>query len=288
MGVSCMATNCVCSYCFEEEIDQFQGNIIFKPIITNLISENDNPSEEERAFLVECENALKKAEERRANIADKFRDMLDKTGAGVLFNPTFERAIISFIIYLFEQIIISANFAFEEKDFSISNLISISRENKYFIEFNSGFIDYLKNQFHLGLDNINKIIEIQNSITNFVSTLYGIENIIKEQSEIIKKHIFKFQNFSKNISLVTKLKDSSDGIKFIINFLGEITSNLNKVAKQLSNPKKIALYFKIARDAAEKGIKDPKELVIAYSLGVNCGDPQRWEENMIYKDVLKY
>ena len=91
-----------------------------------------------------------------------------------------------------------------------------------------------------------------------------------------------------NISLVSKLKGSLDGLKFILNFLGEIISSLDKAIIQLNNPIKIALFIEIAKDAAEKFIRDPKELVIAYSLGVNCGDPQKWEDNMIYKEVLKY
>ena len=108
MGIT-YASNFLCPSCCNEDVNPYQGNIIFKPIATNLISENDNLSKEEKALLEKCENSLKKTEEKRVNIADKFRDMLDKTGAGVLFNPTFERAIISFIIYFFEQIIINVN-----------------------------------------------------------------------------------------------------------------------------------------------------------------------------------
>ena len=63
---------------------------------------------------------------------------------------------------------------------------------------------------------------------------------------------------------------------------------MNSAIKQLSNPKKINLFYKIAKDAVEKDIKDPKKLVIAYSLGVNCEYPEKWEENMVYKEVLKY
>ena len=56
------------------------------------------------------------------------------------------------------------------------------------------------------------------------------------------------------------------------------------------NPKKIELFFKIAQNAAERGIKDPKELVLIYSLGDNCGNVLNWEENIVYKkvEILKY
>ena len=38
-------------------------------------------------------------------IADKFKVMLEHTGACVLFKPTLERALTTYIIYLIEQII---------------------------------------------------------------------------------------------------------------------------------------------------------------------------------------
>ena len=44
-------------------------------------------------------------EEERLKIAEKFQDVLENTGACILRQPTLERAIISFIIYLFEQIV---------------------------------------------------------------------------------------------------------------------------------------------------------------------------------------
>ena len=294
MGATYMTTNCVCSYCLGEDINPYQGNIIFKPIITNLISENDNPSEEERVLLVECENSLKKAEEIRVNIADKFRDMLDKTGAGVLFNPTFERAIISFIIYFFEQICIYSkdkikNFDIEK--LNLTNFIKIDisgNVNNHFIEFNPEFINNLKTNFGFDMDKINELAEAKNTIINFLFTITKTGTVLSNQYENFMTILLNFKSFSNNISIISKLKDSLDGLKFILNFLGEIISSLDKARIQLNNPIKLALFIEIAKDAAEKFIRDPKELVIAYSLGVNCGDPQKWEDNMIYKEVLKY
>ena len=294
MGVSCMATNCACSYCLKEDVEQYQGNIIFKPIVTNIISENDNLSEEEKRILENWENLLKLAEEKRVIIADKFKDMLDKTGAGVLFNPTLERAIISFIIYFFEQIIIYSNGKIETfniEDFKLTNFIKIDikkKESNDIIKFNQEFIDNLKTNYNFDMDKIGELVEIKNTIINFLSTIGETKDFLEKQYETFRKYLCNFKCFSKNFRLVSKLTDSIDGIKFIINFFIEITSSLNSAIKQLSNPKKINLFYKIAKDAVEKDIKDPKKLVIAYSLGVNCEYPEKWEENMVYKEVLKY
>ena len=289
-----MATNCACSYCLKEDVEQYQGNIIFKPIVTNIISENDNLSEEEKNQLENFENSLKLAEEKRVIIADKFKDMLDKTGAGVLFNPTLERAIISFIIYFLEQMIIYSNGkieAFEKEDSKLTNFIKIDitkKESNDIIKFNQEFIDNLKTTYNFDMDKIGELVEIKNSIINFLSTIGETNDFLEKQYETFMKLLNNFKSLSQNFRLVSKLTDSIAGIKFIFNFFIEIISSSDSAIKQLSNPKKISLFFKIAKDAVEKNIKDPKELVIAYSLGVNCGEAQKWEENMVYKEVLKY
>ena len=58
--------------------------------------------------------------------------------------------------------------------------------------------------------------------------------------------------------------------------------------QQLQNPRKIELFFKIAQKAAEKDINDPKELVLIFSLGDNCGSITKYEENLGYKKVEIY
>ena len=288
MGVSCMAANCACSYCFGED-NQYQGNIIFQPIKTKIIQENDKFTEEEREVLEDCEKNLKESEEKREIIAEKFRDMLDNTGAGVLFQPSLERAIISFIIYFFEQIILCAKekqTAPDKNYFSKIKFIEITKESP-FVKFIPGFLDNLKTKYGFDMDMLEKLAKAQKSIINFLSTIFDTENVIKGQLDIFEKLIFKF---SRNWHLVYKLKDSIDGIKFVSNYFKELASSLVLAQNQLSNPKKIESFFKIAEDAAERGITDPKELVLIYSLGDNCGNPEKWKENMVYKKVviLKY
>ena len=93
-----------------------------------------------------------------------------------------------------------------------------------------------------------------------------------------------------NFRLVTKLTSTIKGIKFISNYYKEIISSILSVHGQLINPRKIDLFYRIAQDAANKNITDPKELVLIYSLGENCGSVSKWKENLCYKkvDVLKY
>lgn len=288
MGITCLATNCAGSYCLSRD-DQYQGNIIFKPISTKLIFEGDNYSLEEKQILEKCEELLMQSEEERAKIAEIFKDLLDTTGVGVLTKPTLERAIITYIIYLFEQIIMSAiskKVAFDKNDFAISNFITITK-NKPFISLNKDTLNNLKTKYGFDMHMKSSLSKAQKSIIDFLSTMTDTKIIVEKQYELIKGLLL---DFGKNIRLVPKLKDSLEGIKFIINYFSEMTSSLFSVQSQLINPKKIELFFKIAQNAAERGIKDPKELVLIYSLGDNCGNVLNWEENIVYKkvEILKY
>ena len=289
MGVTCIATNCAGSYfCCEE--DEYQGNIIFKPLEVNLMSQTDNPfSEEEQQILRKIENSLKQSEQERVKIADKFKDLLDYTGAGVLFKPTFERALISFIIYLFEQIFLCAkakNKEFNKKDFSITNFISKTNEIP-FIAFNPGAFDDLKANYEFDINKIDTLSKALRSIINFLNSFTETKKIISDQLKANKELL---NNLGNNFRLVTKLTSTIKGIKFISNYYSEIISSILSVQGQLIDPRKIDLFYRIAQDAANKNITDPKELVLIYSLGENCGSVSKWKENLCYKkvDVLKY
>ena len=50
------------------------------------------------------------------------------------------------------------------------------------------------------------------------------------------------------------------------------------------------MFLKIAENAAEENIKDPKKIALVYSFGDNCGNINNWMENMTYKEFypLKY
>ena len=286
MGLTCMAANCAGQYfcCANEE---YQGNIIFKSINTNLILEGEQFSEEEKRILERCENLLKQSEEERVKIADKFKDVLVNTGACILTKPTLERAVISFIIYLFEQIISCAKknrVEFDKNDFAITNFIKISKENP-FISFNQETMNNLKAKYGFDINNIESLSNSQKSLINFLATVIDTKNVIVKQYELVKGLIIDLRN---NLSLVKKVNQSLEGIKFIINYFSELTKSFFLAEQQLQNPRKIELFFKIAQKAAEKDINDPKELVLIFSLGDNCGSITKYEENLGYKKVEIY
>ena len=281
-----MAANCAGQYfCCGQ--DPYQGNIIFQSINTNLILEDEQFSEQEKQILERCENLLKQSEEERKKIADKFKDVLVNTGACILSKPTLERAIISFIIYFFEQIILSAKqkkVEFDKNDFAITNFISIKTEIP-FISFNQQSLDNLKAKYGFDMNMIDTLVNAQKSLIIFLSTITETKNVIVKQYELVKGLLFDLRN---NLSLTKKVTQSLEGIRFVLNYFSELTTSFMLAQGQLSNPRKLELFFMIAQNAAEKNITDPKEFVLIYSLGENCGSVTKWEENIGYKKVIIY
>lgn len=287
MGATCMAVNCAGSYlcCTAEE---YRGNIIFQQINSNLILEGEQYNEDDTRILERCEQLLKESEEERAKIADKFKDLLVDTGACVINKPTLERALLTYIIYLVEQIILCAKekkVAFDKKDFSLTNFISISK-TKPFLTINQETLDNLKAKYGFDFNMIETLGKGKTSLINFLSTIIDTKNVIEKQFEMFKGILFDLNNYS----LLKKLKNALEGIKFIINYFEELTSGIFSVQSQLTNPRKIELFLKIANDAAEKKITDPKELALCYSIVETCGSINNWKENIGYKkiELLKY
>ena len=282
-----MAVNCAGSYCFCSP-DDHQGNQIFEEINTKLINENDNLSEETKENLERCEQLLKESEEQRRKIADKFKELLVDTGACVIRKPTLERAAITYIIYLIEQIIISAKDKtqiFTQDDFSISNFISIKDERPFF-SLNQDALDNIKSKYEFDKKTEEQISKGKTSLINFLSTAFDIQNTITNQANKIGDLLKKI-----NLKSLIEIKDSiSKSLKFLINYCSELSTSVFLVQSQLTNPKRIELFFKIANDAAKKGITDPKEFALRYSLGETCGKIEDWEENICYKkiEILKY
>ena len=289
MGLTCMAANCAGSYCFFCD-DEYQGNKIFDPINTIVFEKNEIFSEETTNILKEVENCLKESEEKRQIIADKFKVMLEYTGACVLFKPTLERALTTYIIYLIEQIIscaIKNKQEFNKEDFSLTNFISISK-NPPFLELNQITLDNLKAKYGFDVNNLEYISKGKSSIIDFLSTFFNMAEIFNKQLNIISK--FLNLNTLKDLKVIPKLNSSKDIIFFLVNYNSEIISGLTSVQNQLVNPRRIDLFFRIANDAAQNKVDDPKELVLRYSWGENCGSAKNWEQNIGYKKVqiLKY
>ena len=281
-----MAVNCVGSY-FCCSADEYRGNKIFQKINTNLILEDENLSEEGKKILEQCEQLLKESEEQRQKIADKFKELLVDTGACVISKPTLERAAITYIIYLFSQIMLSAkekNEKFDKKDFDLSKFISITKTSP-FVTLNQVTIDNIKNKYGFDINMTEQIRKGKSSLINFLSTAFSTEAVFRKQFEVIKKLLL-----GANLQHFKKIKDSLEGINFIFNYYAELASSIFSIQSQLANPRRIELFYKIAKDAAEKGIKDPKEFALRYSFGDTCGSVDNWEENIDYQiiELLKY
>ena len=90
--------------------------------------------------------------------------------------------------------------------------------------------------------------------------------------------------------MLQQIYNSIDGIKFLLNYFSEISSGIIDTQIHLTKPSKIEVFYKIASKAAEKKLKDPKEIALFYSFGDNCGKVENWKENITYKeaDPVKY
>ena len=281
-----MAANCIGSYCFCGNED-YQGNKIFQKINTNLILEDEKLSEDSREILERCEKLLKESEEQIEKIAEKFRELLIDTGACVICKPTLERAVITFIIYFFEQIMLSAKekkVVFDKSDFALSNFITISKKSP-FLTLNNDFLDNIKAKYGFDSNMIENISKGKSSLLNFLTTVFSTEAVFRNQLNIVSKLLY-----SQNFDNIKKIKDSIEAIGFIISYYSELTSSIFSIQSQLTNPRRIELFYKIASDASEKNVRDPKILALRYSLGETSGSVENFEDNLGYKkiEILKY
>ena len=276
------APECVRNYLFDEDIN-IQGNKIFKKINTKLNIENMTLTEEEKKSLEECSQLLQKAEGERIKISKKFESFLYNTGACVLIRPTLERGLISYIINILTQIYINANkkkVKFSMQDFSLSNFITITTEAP-FIVINGSILKTLKEKYDFDFEK-NKVLKNGlDSILDFLSTIPNIKGVLQNQVLVLKNLIL---DSITNLDMVKQIKVAIDGILFLIDFFSEITNGLIETQLKITKPSNIELYFRIAEDAAKKKINDPKELVLAYASGDNCGSSENWKENMTYKE----
>ena len=276
------APECVRNYLFDEDIN-IQGNKIFKKINTRLNIENMTLTEEEKKSLEECSQLLQKAEGERIKISKKFESFLYNTGACVLIRPTLERGLISYIINILTQIYINANkkkVKFSMQDFSLSNFITITTEAP-FIVINGSILKTLKEKYDFDFEK-NKVLKNGlDSILDFLSTIPNIKGVLQNQVLVLKNLIL---DSITNLDMVKQIKVAIDGILFLIDFFSEITNGLIETQLKITKPSNIELYFRIAEDAAKKKINDPKELVLAYASGDNCGSSENWKENMTYKE----
>ena len=276
------APECVRNYLFDEDIN-IQGNKIFKKINTKLTIEQLELTEEEKKSLDECSKLLQEAENERIKISKKFESFLYNTGACVLVRPTMERGLISYIINILTQIYISANkkkVKVSMEDFSLSNFIAISTEAP-FININGSILKILKEKYDFDFEKNKMLKKGLDSILEFLSIIPNIKGVLENQVIVLKNLIL---DSITNIDMIKEIKVAIDCIMFLIDFFSEITNGLIDTQLKITKPSNIELYFRIAEDASKKMINDPKEFVLAYASGDNCGSSDKWKENMTYKE----
>ena len=276
------APECVRNYLFDQDLN-IQGNKIFKKINTNLNIKNLKLTEEEKKSLEECSNLLKKAEKERVKISKKFELFLYYTGACVLTQPTMERGLISYIINILTQIYISANkknIKFNIEDFSLSKFITISTEAP-FININSSMLKQLQEKYDFDFQKNEILKNGLDSIINFLSAIPDIKGVLQNQVMVLKNLVL---DSISNIDMVKQIGVAIDGILFLINFFTEISNGIIETQLKITKPSNIELYFRIAEDAAKNKISNPREVVLAYASGENCGNAEKWKENITYKE----
>ena len=119
------------------------------------------------------------------------------------------------------------------------------------------------------------------SIIDFLSTIPNLKDVLENQIIVLKNLII---NSISNLDMVQQIKIAIDGLLFLIDFFSEITNGVIDAQLKITKPSNIDLYFRIAEDAAKHKISDPRELVLAYASGENCGNIDNWKENMTYKE----
>ena len=287
MGV-CIPGKCIKSYIFDREI-YIQGNKIFKPINTEINTDNQELTSEEISSLENCKKFLEDAENTRIDIANKFESFLYNTGACVLTQPSLERGLITYVVNILTQILICSkekSVEFDKNDFTLSKFISFTKTSP-FLEINQSTLDNLKNKYGFDFYKIDTLVKGKDSIIEFLSSVPKSKSVFQDQISALKN---LSKNNLKNIFMLKQISNATDGIVFLAYFFSEIYNGLIDTQLQLTKPRKIELFYKIASKAAEKKLRDPKEIALFYSLGDNCGKVDNWKENMTYKefDPVKY
>lgn len=280
--------DCVRSYIFDQDL-HIQGNKIFKKINTKLDTGNKDLSPQEKKSLEECTKLLEEAEKVRGEIAEKFELFLYNTGACVLTQPTMERGLITYIINILIQVIISANekkVKFSLADISLDKFIYITNTLP-FVEINKNMLVMLKKKYGFDFYKNDFLRNGLNSIIDFLSTIPSIRSVLENQVIILKN--LAIESIT-NLDMLEQVRIAIDGIIFLIDFFTEITNGIMETQIALTKPRKIELFYKIAQHAAKSKLKDPKEIALLYADGDNCGEVENWKENMTYKvfHPLKY
>ena len=162
MGI-CTIANCALNCCYKEP--EYIGHKIFKKIDTN-IEIPDDLSEDNKNALNEYKNLIIKNENKRQEIADKFENMLIKTGACVLRKPTLERGILTYIVSFCVKLKYSAknkNIEIDPKDINLIKLFNFSLKPP-FVSFSDEQFNLLKEKYGFDIDKDDELKKGKESI----------------------------------------------------------------------------------------------------------------------------
>ena len=284
MGLSCCPQECLGINYLTFDKKYYQGNRIFKKINIKINTENKNLTPKEKSTIADCIKLLGEIEKERLEMANKFKTFLYETGACVLTNPTFERGLVTYIVYFITQLLICAkekNIEYNINDFSLSNFITITL-NKPYINLNQEALTNFIKKYNFDTNMTNILTKGKDIILDFLSILPKAQKLFENQIQIIKKLI---EENLFNIPMINEILNFLEGLNFLFDFFSEITKGIMEAQSKVTNTEKYKLLFDIANKAADKKLKDPKEIALYFANGDNCGKIEDWNENMTFREI---
>ena len=284
MGISCCPQECLGVNYLTFDKKYYQGNRIFKKINIKINTENKNLTPKEKSTIADCIKLLGEIEKERLEMANKFKTFLYETGACVLTNPTFERGLVTYIVYFITQLLICAkekNIEYNINDFSLSNFITITL-NKPYINLNQEALTNFIKKYNFDTNMTNILTKGKDIILDFLSILPKAQKLFENQIQIIKKLI---EENLFNIPMINEILNFLEGLNFLFDFFSEITKGIMEAQSKVTNTEKYKLLFDIANKAADKKLKDPKEIALYFANGDNCGKIEDWNENMTFREI---
>ena len=278
--------------CYDEV--NYVGHKIFQPIKTDLVCEQED--ENIKRLFEECLKELVKCEEIRKGIAEKFRTLFIETGSCVLKHPTFERSVSSFIACLIIHLKRCAKAkSVEIKDVKFTSLFKIDTTPPFF-HIDNEEITKLKHVYGFDMNEIECLSKGKNAIIECLETAGNTKDILATQMNqlsllmsSIKYELTKISEIRKTYNNISALMNQISGTKktleLVADILSEISSGSVEGIENFSNPKKMNRLNKIAADAIEKEIFDPKRIVFNYADGDKCNEIENWEENLSYREI---
>jgi hypothetical protein len=286
---------------------RYIGNFLFKPIEVKNFDRCNH--EKLDTMFIEIEGFVKKSEDLRKSIADKFKDMIVATGSCVLIHPTVERSLSTFLILIMIEISKELGQDWEKfKNFDYKTLIKID-STAPFVHINEEKKTELKNNFKVDLEKNSDIIKSKAAILSFIETLnkfkeYFVELAEKTKKfsqdtfEIIKELKRQYNAEGKDkitlgqaidyISIAEKNLEKVFDISNVLTLMGslfmEIANTIYTLSQKIMHPKEIYKWERISADAVKKKIFDPKEIVFVYAMEEKCKRIQDWEQNITYRE----